>query len=204
MNDFYRPTDRSLYRARIDGSSVDELRWHQVITLIDLARQPLPVLDGQQGFAIVGFRCDEGVVRNNGRVGAAEGPKAIRQSLAGLPVHFAQNLVKLIDVGDICCFDTNLEEAQVALGELIKQIHSSGYFPLILGGGHEVAYASWLGAGNVRQNKRLGVLNVDAHLDLRPLTPETGRTSGNSFTAMNDDQQQEGGHLPYFCLYISL
>ena len=44
MTELYRPTDRALYRARIDGTTAGELRWHQVITLIDLARQALPVL----------------------------------------------------------------------------------------------------------------------------------------------------------------
>ena len=202
MTDLYRPTDRALYRARIDGTANDELRWHQVLKLVDLSRQELPALENKRGFAIIGFRSDEGVIRNSGRVGAAEGPKTVRQSLAGLPVHFDAEQVQLVDLGDICCFDINLEAAQEALGTLIEQARGGGYFPLILGGGHEVAYGSWLGATKLRQQKRLGVFNIDAHLDLRPLNQESGRTSGNSFTAMDADEQQAGRRLHYLCLGV--
>ena len=36
---------------------------------------------------IVGFACDEGVRRNQGRVGAKLGPTALRQALANYPLH---------------------------------------------------------------------------------------------------------------------
>ena len=63
------------WTGRIDPEA-DALRWHQCI-------QPLAA-DSTPGIALLGFACDEGVRRNQGRVGAAEGPVALRRALANV------------------------------------------------------------------------------------------------------------------------
>ena len=74
-----RAPERNSWRARTDGPEPDQLRWHQIVHLVHDAAS-LPVLTaGTKGVAIIGFASDEGVVRNLGRVGAAEGPHALRQ-----------------------------------------------------------------------------------------------------------------------------
>jgi formiminoglutamase (EC 3.5.3.8) len=50
-----------------------------------------------QGIALLGFVCDEGVRRNQGRTGAAEGPQAIRQALANMASHAGHE--RLVDMG---------------------------------------------------------------------------------------------------------
>ncbi|BAS14755.1 formimidoylglutamase [Arthrobacter sp. Hiyo8] len=53
---------------------------------------------------------------------------------------------------------------------MISELLDGGKLTVLLGGGHETAFASYLGvAGSetVRGGKRLGVLNLDAHFDLR-------------------------------------
>src|SRR6478735_3262399 len=140
------PIDLSCYRApelwagRDDGSEQDVQRWHQRIRLVDLSSEVPPVLQsGQQGFALLGFACDEGVRRNQGRVGAAEGPPIFRQACASLPVHFAKDTV-LIDAGDIICENSELESSQAALTQTVSQLMRSGYQTLLIGGGHEIVY----------------------------------------------------------------
>ena len=53
------------------------LRWHQVVKkdMTDNLSQTVTLL---------GFNCDEGVVRNHGRVGAAQGADAVRAMLGTL------------------------------------------------------------------------------------------------------------------------
>src|SRR5690606_39172273 len=52
-------------------------RWHQWVRT--------PEAGAASGVALLGFACDEGVRRNHGRVGAAEGPAALRRMLSNLP-----------------------------------------------------------------------------------------------------------------------
>lgn len=196
----YIAPDRTLWRARIDGTEEDVQRWHQRIQLTNLKAGRLPALQqGQRGIVLLGFRSDEGVARNKGRVGAVEGPVVIRKSLAGMPVHFGPETV-LADGGCIACKNGNLEEAQAALGTLVAHALGSGYHPIVLGGGHEVAYANWLGLTAHRAEKSpVAVVNFDAHLDLRDIDAQ-GPTSGNSFSLMARDCQQAGQPFSYMCI----
>jgi formiminoglutamase len=56
--------------GRDDGPGPQHLRWHSTIVL--------EAENGPGTTAFVGFRSDEGVRRNQGRPGAAEGPTALR------------------------------------------------------------------------------------------------------------------------------
>ena len=76
----HRPADLTLWHGRADAEEGPRaLRWHQVIR---------PLADGDApGLALLGFACDAGVARNQGRAGAAEGPAALRRALANLAWH---------------------------------------------------------------------------------------------------------------------
>ncbi len=132
--------------------------------------------------AIVGFPQDEGVRRNGGRVGAAEAPAAIRQQLYRLCPWEPRSDVDLrdtppLDLGDVRV-DGDLEVTQIALGEVVAALLRRGLVPVILGGGHETAYGTFLGYGEAQQP--LGIINLDAHLDVRPFEPGRGH-SGSPF-----------------------
>jgi len=198
----YISADRTAWRARIDGTEPDVQRWHQVMQLMHEGASSLPALkQNQKGVALIGFASDEGVVRNLGRVGAAEGPQALRQFCAGLPVHFNQENTLLADLGTVYCKDSKLEEAQKTLGQHIAEAQAKGYKTLILGGGHEVAYGHWLGIrAGLAKGQTGGVINFDAHYDLRDL--DGPRHSGNSFTAMAADCATDGRPFAYAALGI--
>ena len=196
------PPDRAAWRARTDGTAADLLRWHQVMRL-PKSLEALPALsEGQLGLAIIGFACDEGVVRNLGRVGAAEGPQVLRHFCAGLPVHFASERHVLADAGTVVCQHQDMEAAQEELGVWVAGLLAKGYLPLIWGGGHEVTYGHWLGTRTVLKEKEaVACLNFDAHYDLRPV--ENGlRHSGNSFTAIDADCRAEDRAFAYAALGI--
>ena len=121
---------------------------------------------------IIGYACDEGVRRNNGRVGAKYGPDAIRKCMGKLPT-------RATDKGNITCKNGNLEKTQQELGEMVEKELKQDNFPLVIGGGHDIAYGHFLGINNAIKGT-VGIINLDAHFDLRPF-----HNRGNSGTPFN-------------------
>ena len=180
------------WQGRID--SVDDeqaFRWHQVVRELRPGAAP--------GIALAGFACDEGIRRNGGRIGAAEGPAAMRRALSNLP---AMHACPLYDAGDVVCGNGDLEGAQGRFAQRIADLLDAGHFPVGLGGGHEIAYASYLGLANsdMAQGKRIAIVNLDAHFDLRasPIAH-----SGTPFLQAIDHARQHGNTVDYFCLGVS-
>src|SRR4051812_26500412 len=132
---------------------------------------------------IVGFPADEGVRRNGGRVGAAQGPTALRQALYRLTpdpenhAAFVKLLGQTIDLGDLAPTG-DLDADQDALGEVLAPHLARGAVPIVLGGGHETAYGHFL--AYARRGARVRILNWDAHPDVRPLKAGRGH-SGSPF-----------------------
>lgn len=200
MNTFesplYRIPNVSFWIGREDGEHPDFLRWHQVIENIDLRNK----LDFSRAVVFIGFCCDEGVRRNMGRVGAVEGSSSLRKILAGLPVHFSPENLRLIDAGDIICENGDLENAQAALSKAVSTIIDSGGFPIVLGGGHEVMYGHFCGIKK-STNQSVGIINIDAHLDIRQ--PLEGRgSSGTGFYQIAHDLAEENIEFHYLAIGV--
>jgi formiminoglutamase len=64
------------------------------------------------------------------------------------------------------------------VSDVVQQLVSIGKIPVIIGGGHNNSYGNIKGASKAI-NKKINVINCDAHLDFRPLE---GRHSGNGFS----------------------
>lgn len=181
-----------LWQGRIDPE-VDSARWHQRIQALRA--------DSQPGVALLGFASDEGVRRNHGRVGAVNGPLAMRKALANLAWH---RQGPAYDAGDVLCADGDLESAQARLGHNVCALLDAGHLPIVLGGGHEVAFGSWLGiaehmAGGAAP--RIGIINFDAHFDLRD--PAHARSSGTPFAQIAEQCAARGWPFAYACLGVS-
>ncbi len=189
------PNDMSVWTGRVDADEGrDALRWHQVVR---------PITDSRErGIALLGFACDEGVRRNQGRVGARKGPLAIRQALAGLAVHHTS---PVYDAGDVTCEDGNLERAQAAFSDRVAALLSAGHFPVGLGGGHEIAYGTFAGlarhciAFGKASARVVGVLNLDAHFDLRQ---SAHPNSGTSMLGIAEFCRTNG--LPFRCYCLGI
>lgn len=205
----YHPCRSGAWKGRVDSTTdYDAFRWHQWVLPLDLdsALSP-PLREGgtppAAGVAFIGFVCDEGVRRNLGRPGARRGPAAIRTESANLPCSFDPAFA-LYDAGDVECEGGALEEAQALLGEKVAAILRLGLFPLVLGGGHETAYGHWLGQRGAyaaeRAALRGGIINFDAHFDLRPY-PDGGG-SGSMFRQIADRLAASGEEFRYLCLGI--
>jgi len=196
----YKPAHKDAWKGRTDvHDGALGLRWHQVVQLLDLTKDIPVVPAGQVGFAFLGFCCDEGVARNQGRVGAAAGPAALRGAMASFACHLPGHAA-LYDAGDVICSGHHLEEAQQQLGHKIALLLQNGYRPLVLGGGHEIAYGHFLGLEEATANQRLGILNFDAHFDLRSYAQQP--SSGTPFLQIADKLQAAGRDFNYHCLGI--
>jgi formiminoglutamase len=166
--------DLATWTGRTDGTGPEHLRWHQAV------RPYRPDTTGS-ACVFVGFASDEGVRRNKGRPGAADGPAALRTALSpmALPAPLAA-----FDAGTVAVADNRLEDGQRELGRVVGALLDAGHFPVVLGGGHEVAYGSYLGLSRSSRRGRIGVLNLDAHFDLRA---DALPSSGTPFRQMLED-----------------
>ena len=182
--------DMSMWTGRIDAAEGDAARrWHQVVQPLAAGVAP--------GIAILGFACDEGVRRNQGRVGAVNGPLALRRALANLAHH---PTLPLYDAGTVSCDDGDLDAAHQRLAASVTALVQAGHLPLVLGGGHETAYGHWLGLANAHADKRIGIVNFDAHFDLRTADEAT---SGTPFAQIAATCTTRGQHFRYLCLGVA-
>ncbi|MBU3028889.1 formimidoylglutamase [Paracoccus marinaquae] len=128
--------------------------------------------------ALIGFACDAGVRRNKGNPGAAEGPAAIRASLANLAAPGDPR--GFHDAGDLTLTGEDPGPGQQALAEHLAPLLARYGRALVLGGGHETAWGSWQGLRRALPGARIGIVNIDAHLDIRAIGP-AGPSSGTPF-----------------------
>ena len=180
----------SVWTGRVDtADGPNALRWHQLVKPLAPGAEP--------GIVLIGFACDEGVRRNGGRVGAKDGPQAIRKALANLAWH---QRFPVYDAGDVRCDDADMEGAQSRLAEVVAEAIRAGHRPLILGGGHEAAWGTFQGIVAAKPDAKVGVINIDAHLDLRADEPGN---SGTPFNQMAKWCEQRGRVFRYQCLGVS-
>lgn len=173
-----------IWTGRIDDA-VDRtaFRYHQVVEMKD-------VCEAKDACTIVGFECEEGVRRNKGRLGAAQAPDVLRGELAKLPWRFPGS-GRLVDVGNIACVGEELETAQQQLGDAVSRLLSNRSTPVILGGGHETLYGHYLGVRDfLGKDASLGIINIDAHFDLRPYDEQT--SSGTMFRQILEQDENAG------------
>jgi formiminoglutamase len=108
----------------------------------------------------------------------------------------------LADWGDLQIGSEGLEGLQTELQSATQALVAAGHIPLVLGGGHEVAFGT--GSGVLlsgRKTATLGIINIDAHLDLRVANE---RNSGTSFSALMDLSAAERRTVSYLCIGTAL
>ncbi|MCF5719427.1 formimidoylglutamase [Aeromonas veronii] len=192
--DKFNPIDMSLWQGRQDPEDGElALRWHDKVQ---------PWAAGAQeaaGVVLLGFACDEGVRRNKGRVGAAAAALAVRKLLANTAWHLNR---PVYDGGDVSCPDGDLDAAHGHLAERVAAALDVGHFPLVLGGGHEVAFGSWSGLNrHLGGSGKVGIINLDAHFDLR--MKQELASSGTPFFQIAEQCIAQGTPFHYACLGVA-
>ena len=158
----------------------------------------LKTLDTARGISLIGFKCDEGVRRNKGRVGAFEGPDFIRKYLK------FENL-NLVDLGDVICEEVDFTPAHKCLQSKVFQELEQGNFPFILGGGHDMSFSNFAAAARHimkhDSKAKIGAINIDPHFDLRDF--DKGANSGTSFNEMSKFCETNQIEFNYYCLGVN-
>ncbi|MGE6245575.1 formimidoylglutamase [Psychrobacter proteolyticus] len=206
----HTPADMTQWTGRAEPFETARARyWYQLA-------QPYE----NQNIGLIGFACDQGVRRNQGRVGARAAPPLIRRAFATLPViadlqrRFDGQLSTLLgDAGDIHCNDNDsfaestLEQAQIKYADAVSTIVKQGGLPVGLGGGHAIAYGSFLGLWQALENTSktnatptIGIINFDAHLDIRQ---SDVATSGTPFRQIAEHLDAHGQPFHYCCIGVS-
>ncbi len=146
---------------------------------------------------LIGCPQHEGVLRNNGRTGAAEAPNKIREQLFKLQVD-KDNDIRLFDAGNVSTDlldsseftdfpDLNqnpdvLEEIHNRLSTAVGEFLRDGKKVIVLGGGNDISYADVRALSETE--REVSAINMDAHLDMRHADE---MTSGTPYRRLIED-----------------
>ncbi|MBZ0284000.1 MAG: formimidoylglutamase [Anaerolineae bacterium] len=148
---------------------------------------------------LLGCPQDEGVSRNQGRLGAHLAPDEIRRCFYRLAVGTLaeHHPLNLFDLGNTIIQPT-LEETHNLHQKIVRQLIADGKIVIMLGGGNDVSYpdcsALALETGDVL------AFNIDAHFDVRADSP---RNSGTPYRQLLEEkhikpeQFYEVGNQPF-------
>ncbi|MCS7349979.1 formimidoylglutamase [Thermoflexus sp.] len=147
--------------------------------------------------ALIGIPFDTTVI---GRRGAREAPGAIRRALLRMTAFDLESgvdlagILRLADFGDIAVVHTDVHETHRRIAAVVAEAVRRGLRPLVLGGDHGLSYATIRGVREGLGGKLIGVIQFDAHHDLRePLEGEI--TSGTPFRRLLEEGILQGRHL---------
>lgn len=107
-----------------------------------------------------------------GRRGAKEGPAGVRKAFLtclsyepGLGVDLSEQ--RIADVGDIDVLHTSVEGTWERVSTVVSSLVGTGTPLVVIGGDHGLAFPILRGVGQALPGKRIGVISVDAHFDVR-------------------------------------
>lgn len=138
----------------------------------------LPLAKNPKSVCIVSYPDDEGVRLNNGRPGAAEGPARI--------LHYLGRMVTQPKTPPLILLSNKfshlrLSDRHQAAEEAVFEALNKNYRVISLGGGHDYGFPD--ASAFLRKFKGAKVLNMDAHLDVRPVLDHK-LNSGTAFSRL--------------------
>nr|HAS1763016.1 formimidoylglutamase [Enterobacter asburiae] len=115
----WRPVAETVWQGRDDSAEASSAK--RIFQTIKQQGQFTPL---SSGIALIGFECDEGVKRNQGRPGAVQAPDVLRKALANMASHLGHE--RLADMGSVYVEGGELEAAQQALSDAVTACQQSG------------------------------------------------------------------------------
>ncbi|MEW6056372.1 MAG: formimidoylglutamase [Bdellovibrionota bacterium] len=157
---------------------VKKVKDHWIVDQVPAGRagQNAPVATA----TLLGAADDRGVLNVGGRLGAGHGPQAVRQMLSTFLLGIDGSLQKItLAYGHDITLGATIESGHQEMRRCVKSSLIAHEYPIVLGGGHDYGYPHVAGAHDAF-NGRIALINIDAHLDVRPPSSE-GITSGSPF-----------------------
>ncbi|GAB3048355.1 formimidoylglutamase [Virgibacillus ainsalahensis] len=145
-------------------------------------------------FAVVGAPLSKPSISHSG---ASFAPEEIRKALQGFTTYSSETGMelqdKIIDFGDVYMDPTDVIGNQERIMEGLSDVFATEAAKnwMILGGDHSISHAS---IKSFSENKKVGVIQFDAHHDLRN-TADGGPTNGTPFRRLLEDKCIDGEHL---------
>ncbi len=149
---------------------------------------------------LLGFPYDQGVAINNGRIGAAQGPRVFRERLEKFgtidnpETDINLSSLQLANAGDVSSGLSHVE-SHLELTRSVGKIMDLKGIPFVVGGGNDQSYPN--ACALLERNDSVGVVNIDAHLDVRPLKDGQAH-SGSPFRLLLDDSRFQPEHFVAF------
>jgi len=142
---------------------------------------------------IVGLPYDGGIPT---RPGARFGPRAIREALASFGTwDAARDAAPATDLGDLALPTTDGREAHRRIEEAARTVFAAGARPIFLGGDHGCTGSVIRGLAAAKPGLRLGLITLDAHLDVREYADEASLSSGTPFRRALETEILDGARV---------
>lgn len=149
-------------------------------------------------WCLVGIPDDEGIFNVGGRLGASQGPDALRKVMTRL-ANYSELMELGLDYGNVP-LTTSIHQNYTEASHWIRNAQKESGCTIVVGGGHDHGYSQILGVHDhyqgQKKNPKIGVINIDAHLDLRK--PEPLPSSGSPFYMAIESKILEGKNLIEF------
>jgi len=128
---------------------------------------------------VVGLPYDGGIPT---RPGARFGPRAIREALGAFGTwNGARDASPATDLVDLALSTMDGREAHRRIEEAARTLFAAGARPVFLGGDHGCTGSVIRGLAAARPGLRLGLITLDAHLDVREYADDASLSSGTPF-----------------------
>lgn len=183
------------------GRAADDIQyWYQKVRCVENLEHISSTKN--KNVALLGYAVDEGVYRNQGRIGAKIAPDSIKNVLGSMSYHLPESL-EILDFGTIWSDNSELEIVQKQTKDVIFKLLQTKHFPVVLGGGHDLAlpHGSAIIDFAADKGESVGILNLDAHFDLREKINGLGH-SGSPFLELINYAKLRNVSLQYCCLGI--
>jgi formiminoglutamase len=220
------PFDRSLWTGRHEPDESERARyWYQLLDSYDNQRVGLVGFACDQGvrrnLGRVGAKTGPNHIRQ--AFAKLPCPAVLQDSFISTVTTASTALTSLVgDAGDILCHDggelapDTLEQTQAQYAQQVRRIIQQGNLAIGLGGGHAIAYASYQGLWQALNRNELaesnastaianptpsiGIINFDAHLDIRQAPKGT---SGTPFRQIAEHCHAHNQPFHYCCIGVS-
>ena len=169
---------------------------------MDDPRLGVLIVDSNPDISLIGFASDQGCVDNGGRAGAKDGPQEVFKLLSKVGV--LDNRELNINISNLRLSIKGVVNHHSDLKQMVSEACQDS-IPIIVGGSNDQSFPNALGL--ISKYPNLDVINIDAHLDVRPGKGHSGspfqellncpQFHGNFYEYATQGSQSSSAHVDF-------